>query len=77
MRDKKIRSALIEKATTPNKRLNNAIYNEKCKRKTIIFRPQDIGLYKRLNDECPNASELVRDLLKKHFDKVDSKANNN
>ena len=74
--DKRIRSALIDNISSPNKLLNNALYHEKCKRKTIIFRPQDASLYKRLKDECPNASQLVRDLLKKHFDKLDGKNNN-
>ena len=63
-------------ATSANKLLNNEKYNGKCKRKNVTFRPQDYDLYVRLNSECPNASELIRNLLKKHFDKIDGKNNN-
>lgn len=73
----RIRNILVTTATSPNKLLNNEKYISKCKRKSVIFRPQDYDLYVRLNSECPNASELIRDLLKKHFDKIDGKNNNN
>lgn len=67
----KIKDHLMQKATSKNKLLNNANYNEKCNRKTIIFRPVDKDLFDRLEDEKGNISELVRNLLKQHFETID------
>lgn len=65
----------METLTSKNKLKNNANYNEKCSRKTVIFRPQDKNLYVQINElEKGQFSELVRDLLKRHFDKANGKS---
>lgn len=71
---KRIRQARINMAnkTPANVLQTSAEYHDKAFRTSITFRPQDVKLYKRLKDEKGNMSPLVRELLKKHFDKIDS-----